>query len=127
MRNVCSTLFSEDVRENKQTGHRHRITAFQRTTEGITAVSTQLFTNVWNAIEDSPESADEMTQRSDLLIMLKAYIQRNELNKSQAAALFNVTEQRVADLLHDEIDSFDLDALIAMAAAAKLPIKTTAK
>lgn len=90
-------------------------------------MSTQLFTNVWNAIEDSPESADEMTQRSDLLIMLKAYIQRNELNKYQAAALFNVTEQRVADLLHDEIDSFDLDALIAMAAAAKLPIKTTAK
>jgi predicted XRE-type DNA-binding protein len=83
----------------------------------------QTFDNVWDAIEDTPEAAQNMTLRCDLMIALEEHIKRNEMTQAQAAALFGVTQPRVSDLVRGKIDLFSLDALINMAVAAGMKIE----
>lgn len=90
-------------------------------------MKTEIFANVWDAIEDSPAKAEEMTRRSDLMILLESYITRNELTNSQAAAVFGVAENCIAELMRGDINSFKMSSLISMAAAASLPWEATTK
>ena len=66
---------------------------------------------VWDAIEDTPEEAENMKLRSGLMITLKEHLGRSGLTQSQAAKLFGVTQPRVSDLLRGKINVFSLDAL----------------
>jgi predicted XRE-type DNA-binding protein len=86
-------------------------------------VSKKRFASVWDAIEDTPEEAENLKVRSALMIALKAHLTRSELSQAQIAKLFGVTQPRVSDLLRGKIDLFGLDALVNMAAAAGLRVK----
>ena len=86
-------------------------------------MSNQRFASVWDAIEDTPEEAENMKLRSVLMTELKNYLIRENLNQSQAAALLGVTQPRVSDLMRGKINLFGLDALVNMAAAAGLHIE----
>ncbi|MBW7900434.1 MAG: XRE family transcriptional regulator [Rhodocyclaceae bacterium] len=86
-------------------------------------MSNQKFTNVWDAIEDTPEEAENMKLRSMLMMALKNHIARTKMSQAQAAKLFGVTQPRVSDLLRGKINLFGLDALVNMAAAAGLHIE----
>lgn len=90
-------------------------------------MNTKIFLNVWDALENSPEKAQEMTQRSDLMIFLNRYITRNKLTNIQAACLFGVAEERIAGILLGEIDEFNLESLLAMAAAVNWPQEESIK
>ena len=79
--------------------------------------------SVWDAIEDTPEEAENMKLRSKLMMALKQHITRNGLSQAQAAKLFGVTQPRVSDLVRGKIGLFGLDALVNMAAAAGLHIE----
>ncbi|MBA4203755.1 MAG: transcriptional regulator [Polymorphum sp.] len=81
------------------------------------------FASVWNAIEDTPEEAENMKLRSMLMMALKSHIERAGLNQAQAAQMFGVTQPRVSDLMRGKINLFGLDALVNMAAAAGLRIE----
>ena len=81
------------------------------------------FTNVWDAVEDTPEQAANMKLRSQLMIALKAHIGRAGMSQAQAAQLFGVTQPRVSDLMRGKINLFALDALVNMATAAGLRIE----
>lgn len=81
------------------------------------------FQSVWDAIEDTPESAENMKMRSQLMIALRQYIERSGLNQTEAAKLFGVTQPRVSDLLRGKIHLFALDALIVMAGKAGLRVE----
>ena len=86
-------------------------------------MSNNRFTNVWDAIEDTPEEAENMKLRSVLLTALKQHLTHAEISQAQAAKLFGVTQPRVSDLMRGKINLFGLDALVNMATAAGLHIE----
>jgi predicted XRE-type DNA-binding protein len=86
-------------------------------------MSNKQFTSVWDAIEDTPEEAENMKLRSTLMMALKNHIDRRSLTQVQAAKLFGITQPRVSDLIRGKINLFALDALVNMATAAGLHIE----
>ena len=83
----------------------------------------QRFSSVWDAIEDTPEQAENLKLRAVLMMALKARIAQNKLTQAQAAELFGVTQPRVSDLVRGKVNVFGLDALVNMAAAAGLHVE----
>ncbi len=86
-------------------------------------MSNQRFSSVWDAIEDTPEAAENMKLRSILMMALKNHITRSEMSQAEAAKLLGVTQPRVSDLMRGKINLFGLDALVNMAATAGLHIE----
>ena len=86
-------------------------------------MSKQQFASVWDALEDTPEEAENMKLRSGLMVALKEHLARIDMSQSQAAKLFGVTQPRVSDLMRGKINLFGLDALVNMAAAAGLRVE----
>jgi predicted XRE-type DNA-binding protein len=83
----------------------------------------QGFASVWDAIEDTPEEAENMKLRSILMTALKNHLNRTEMSQAQAAKLFGVTQPRVSDLMRGKINLFGLDALVNIATATGLHIE----
>ncbi|MBK6599224.1 MAG: XRE family transcriptional regulator [Proteobacteria bacterium] len=81
------------------------------------------FDNVWDAVEDMAEAAENMKLRSVLMLALRNHINRTKMSQADAARLFGVTQPRVSDLMRGKINLFGLDALVNMAAAAGLQVK----
>lgn len=88
-------------------------------------MSSQPFTSVWDAIEDTPGDTQNMKLRSGLMVALKNHIARSEMSQQQAAQLLGVTQPRVSDLMRGKINLFALDALVNMATAAGLHVQMT--
>lgn len=86
-------------------------------------MSNKRFVSVWDAIEDTPEEAENMKLRSALMMALKNHIDRCHLTQSQAAKLFGITQPRVSDLMRGKISLFAIDALVNMAAAAGMHVE----
>lgn len=86
-------------------------------------MSNQRFASVWDAIEDTPEEAENMKLRSVLMTALKHHLTRTQLSQAHAAKLFGVTQPRISDLMRGKISLFSLDALVNMATAAGLHIE----
>ena len=86
-------------------------------------MSNQQYASVWDAIEDTPEEAENMKLRSALMTSLKNHITRSEMSQAQAAKVLGVTQPRVSDLMRGKINLFGLDALVNMAAATGLHIE----
>lgn len=86
-------------------------------------MSKQRFASVWDAIEDTPEDAENMKLRSALMMVLKNHLIRTGMSQAQAAKLFGVTQPRISDLMRGKINLFSLDALVNMATAAGLHIE----
>ena len=85
------------------------------------------FASVWDAIEDTPEEAENMKLRSSLVIALKKHMDGSGLSQVQIAKLFGVTQPRLSDLMRGKIDVFGLDALVNMATAAGLRVKLSVR
>jgi len=83
----------------------------------------QEFSSVWDAIEDTPEKAENMKLRSAPMMALEQHIKRAGMTQAEAAKLFGVTQPRVSDLMRGKISLFALDALVNMAIAAGLRIE----
>lgn len=86
-------------------------------------MSRQRFASVWDAIENTPEEAENMKLRATLMTALRNHLTKNQMSQTQAAKLFGVTQPRVSDLMRGKIDLFALDALVNMATAAGLHIE----
>jgi predicted XRE-type DNA-binding protein len=82
----------------------------------------ETFANVWDALEETPEAAANMTLRSDLMIAVSKAVDSWQLTQAQAAARLGVTQPRLNDLLRGRINRFSLDALIALAQRAGLTV-----
>jgi predicted XRE-type DNA-binding protein len=85
------------------------------------------FTSVWDAVEDTPEDAENMKLRSFLMMALKTHLVSTGLSQAQIAKLFGVTQPRVSDLLRGKINLFGLDALVNMAVAAGLRVRMSVR
>jgi predicted XRE-type DNA-binding protein len=86
-------------------------------------MSKQRYASVWDAIEDTPEQAENMKLRSILMTALKGRLTHSEMSQAQAAKLLGVTQPRVSDLMRGKINLFALDALVNMTTAAGLHIE----
>jgi predicted XRE-type DNA-binding protein len=85
-------------------------------------MSNQRFASVWDAIEDTPQEAENMKLRSALMTALKSHLAQAKMSQAQAAQLFGVTQPRISDLMRGKINLFGLDALVNMASAAGLHV-----
>lgn len=83
----------------------------------------QTFENVWDALEDTPEEAANMTMRSSLLIAIGERVRNWEVTQAEAAKRLGITQPRLNDLLRGKINNFSLDALIALAGRAGLAVR----
>ena len=80
------------------------------------------FANVWDAIEDDPAVAANMTMRSDLLIALQKRIESWKVTQAQAARRLEITQPRLNDLLRSRINKFSLDTLVNLANRADIRV-----
>ncbi len=81
------------------------------------------FNSVWDALEDTPEQAENMKLRAVLLTALKDYLNKHQLTQTEAARLLGVTQPRVSDLMRGRIHLFGLDSLVNMTVAAGLTVE----
>ena len=79
--------------------------------------------NVFRDLGFSPEEADHLKIRSDLMIRLSKLIEARGLTQAQAADLLGVTQPRVSDLVRGKIDRFSIDTLIAMLGHAGVKVQ----
>ncbi|PIZ05243.1 MAG: transcriptional regulator [Gammaproteobacteria bacterium CG_4_10_14_0_8_um_filter_38_16] len=86
-------------------------------------MSKKRFKSVWDAIEDTPEQAENMKLRSDLMMALQKRLTQLKLTQEQAAELLGVTQPRVSDLMRGKISLFALDILVNMTTAAGLHVE----
>jgi predicted XRE-type DNA-binding protein len=86
-------------------------------------MSKRRFSNVWDAIEDTPAQAENMKLRSALIMALKDHILRAGLSQSEAAKLLGVTQPRISDLMRGKIELFSLDTLVNMIGAVGLHVE----
>jgi len=83
----------------------------------------QNFENVWDALEDTPAEAANMTMRSSLLIAIEQRVRSWNVTQAEAARRLGVTQPRLNDLLRGKIANFSLDTLIKLAAQAGLVVR----
>jgi predicted XRE-type DNA-binding protein len=83
----------------------------------------QRFASVWDAIEDTPEEAENMKIRCMLMKALKERIDSQHLTQANAAKMLRVRQPRISDLLRGKSSLFAIDALVNMAAASGLVVE----
>ena len=70
--------------------------------------------NVFSDLGFTPEEAENLKIRADLMIELTKLIEARGLTQAAAAKLLGVTQPRVSDLVRGKIDRFSVDTLIEM-------------
>jgi predicted XRE-type DNA-binding protein len=83
----------------------------------------QSFANVWDALEDTPAEAANMSMRSALLIAIEQKVRSWKVTQTEAAARLGLTQPRLSDLLRGRIANFSLDALVELAAKVGLSVR----
>lgn len=78
---------------------------------------TERYASVWDAIADTPQEAENLRVRSELMDKITALISENHWKQAEAASRCGVTQPRINDLLRGRISRFSLDALVNIAAA----------
>ncbi len=83
----------------------------------------QTFDNVWDALENTPTEAANMSMRSAVLIAVEQKVRGWNVTQAEAARRLGITQPRLNDLLRGRIANFSLDALVGLAAQAGLTIR----
>lgn len=83
----------------------------------------QTFDNVFDAISDTPEQAENMKIRAQLMTVLNTWIEKQGFNQAEAAAALGVTQPRISELARGKIQMFSVDKLITMMAHAGVYIQ----
>lgn len=83
----------------------------------------QGFDSVWDALENTPAEAANMTLRSRLLIAIEERVRNWKVTQSEAARRLGITQPRLNDLLRGKIMNFSIDTLINLATQAGLAVR----
>lgn len=86
-------------------------------------MKTQTFDNVFDAICDTPEQAENMKIRAKLMTVLNIWIESQGYSQAEAAAVLGVTQPRISELARGKIQVFSVDKLISMMAHAGIQIQ----
>jgi predicted XRE-type DNA-binding protein len=87
----------------------------------------EAFENVWDALEDDPAVAANLTARSNLMMAIEKAVKSWDLSQARAAKRLGLTQPRLNDLLRGRISKFSLDALMMIATKAGLSVKLQVK
>lgn len=82
----------------------------------------QRFSQVWDALENTPEQAAIMRLRSSLMMAIMERVNGWEGTAADRARRLAITSPRYTNLKGGKIDEFSLDDLVALADAAGLEI-----
>jgi predicted XRE-type DNA-binding protein len=82
----------------------------------------ETYDSVWDALEDSPEMAEDMKLRSRLMMEIQEIIRHRQWAPAEAARQFGMTQPHLKDLLEGDIEKFTLDALVIAAVRAGLSV-----
>lgn len=88
---------------------------------------TKQFNSVWDALEDTPQAAENMKLRSELMIAIMRKLSNTNGTQTQKAKQLGITQPRLNDLLQGRIHKFSLDALVTIASHAGLSVSLTTK
>jgi predicted XRE-type DNA-binding protein len=80
-------------------------------------------TSVWEALVDTPEEAENLRVRSQVMRAIVQAVKAWDVSQTEAARRLHVTQPRLNDLLKGKIDKFSLDALVNLLAGADLEIE----
>ena len=72
----------------------------------------QRYSSIWDALEDSPEAAEHLRIRSQLMREAQRLVRESGLNQTAAARQAGVTQPRMSDLVRGRISKFSSDALV---------------
>jgi predicted XRE-type DNA-binding protein len=72
--------------------------------------------NVFRDLGFSPDEAEHLKVRSELMVNLQKVIRARRLKQAEIAELLGVTQPRVSALMRGRIDLFSIDTLIDMLA-----------
>lgn len=81
------------------------------------------FTTVWDALEDDPVVAANLTMRADLMIALQQRVGTWKVTQSEAARRLEITQPRLNDLVRGRIAKFSLDTLVNLASRADIHVR----
>lgn len=83
--------------------------------------------NVFLDLGFDQDEAEHLRIRSALMATLREVLQKRKLTQAEAAALFEVSQPRISDLVRGKIGLFSIDALVDMLARAgiRVEVRTT--
>lgn len=83
--------------------------------------------NVFRDLGFSPDEAEHLKIRADLMIELTKLIHARGLTQAKAARLLGVSQPRISDLVRGKLDRFSIDSLIEMLghAGARVAVRVT--
>jgi predicted XRE-type DNA-binding protein len=87
------------------------------------AANTRSDRNVWEALADTEQKAANLKARAALLYEIRKAVLSWDLPQEDAVKRLGLTRPRTNDLLRGKLAKFSLDALVNIAAAAKLEIE----
>jgi len=70
--------------------------------------------NIFDDLGFNSIEAQKLKIKSDLMIALSQWIEKNKLKQKEAAKLLNISRPRVSDVTRGKIEKFTIDALIDM-------------
>jgi len=80
---------------------------------------------VFRGLGFTPEEAQSLQLRADLMNQIGRVIGSRRLTQAAAARLFGVTQPRISDLVRGKIDLFSIDTLVDMLARAGIRVRLT--
>ncbi len=83
--------------------------------------------NVFLDIGFSPDEAQNLQLRSDLMTRIERFVKRSNMTQTEAARALGVNQPRLNDLLRGKIDKFSLDALVNMLGHAGMRVELKVK
>ena len=86
----------------------------------------QAYNDVWDALSDTPEEAENIKIRSGLMMAISERLENLDGPQAAKAKRLGLTRPRLNDLLQGRIRQFSLDALITIAVNAGLKISLRA-
>lgn len=87
----------------------------------------QAYNDVWDALSDTPEEAENMKIRSGLMMAISDRLENLDGTQAAKAKRLGITRPRLDDLLQGRISNFSLDALVTIAVNAGLKIALRAE
>ncbi len=77
------------------------------------------FDDVWDAICDTPEEAEDMKARSELLSVLNKQVRSWNIQPRAIAKRLGITRLRATAMLKGKLGEFSLNDLVTLTAAAE--------
>ncbi|MAX33284.1 Predicted DNA-binding protein, contains XRE-type HTH domain [Onishia taeanensis] len=81
-------------------------------------MANERFSSVWDAIEDTPEQAENMRLRAELMGKIADRVAEWGETQKVAAERLGITQPRLNDLVNGRINRFSLDALVNLSRPA---------